>query len=188
MKSKTVKTSLAIFVSCILAVPATAGDPVVKPVIVRGGMGDKIVGENRIALQFKIGSRSTASRQLFVATATLPPGSSAVKHLHEIDEEALFVLEGEIKVTVGQESLTALPGDLVFVPPQTWMTLANASDRPAVVLGILPRAELEECFRAVYQPPESTSTPEHSGHGKSLHDLCRMQLPAQTAEPKTLPN
>lgn len=38
---------------------AAASEHVMKPVVVGSDMGDTLVGDNRIAVQFKIGSRST---------------------------------------------------------------------------------------------------------------------------------
>ena len=97
----------------------------------------------------KVGSVSTGSSQLFMAIATYVPGGETPTHLHEIDEELLYVLDGEVTVTLDDQEHTVGPGGTVIVPPGTWMAIANRTESPAVVMGVLPRGELEEVFRVL---------------------------------------
>src|SRR3546814_4996801 len=76
--------------------------------------------------------------------------SSDLAHLHEVDEEVLYVLEGEITLTLDDEVHTVGAGGTAFIPPGTWMKVENRSDALARVLGILPRGDVERCFRAIY--------------------------------------
>lgn len=110
-----------------------------------------------------------------MGTATLPPGAAVETHLHEIDEEVLYVIEGTLTVTLAGEEHTVEPGGIVFVPPGTWIALANRSDSPTKVLGVLPRGELEECFRALYHI-ETGGAAGGWQPGMTPRDLCRTRL------------
>ena len=108
------------------------------------------VQPNGVQGQSKVGSLSTGASQLSVGTATFPPRVETATHLHEIDEEVLYVLSGEIAVTLDGKGHKVGPGGTVFIPPGTWMAIANRTDAPAVVLGVLSRGEVEECFRVLF--------------------------------------
>lgn len=116
-------------------------------------------GENGFDAQFKVGSISTGSTKLYVATGVVPPDSETPPHLHEVDEEVLYVLEGEITLMLGDEVHTLRAGGTAFIPPGTWMQVSNKSTQPARVLGILSRGEVERCFRALYMPADYPRDP-----------------------------
>ncbi len=65
---------------------------------------------------------------------TLPPKFSTGRHVHRVQEETFYVLEGECEWQVGSESIRAIPGTFVFIPPGVSHNIANFSDRPARVL------------------------------------------------------
>lgn len=121
-----------------------------QPRVIAADEGVGSVGENGFITLIKVGSVSTGASQLYVGTGVVPPGTETPAHLHEVDEEVLYVLEGEITLTLGDEVHTVTTGGTAFIPPGTWMKVENRSDAPARVLGILPRGEVERCFRAIY--------------------------------------
>ena len=47
----------------------------------------------------------------------VPPGVVAPPHVHENEEEAFFVLEGDLVFWLGQEEIEAPPGTYVYIPP-----------------------------------------------------------------------
>ena len=62
---------------------------------------------------------------------TLPAGFSTGTHVHRVQEETFYVLEGECEWHVGGEKIRAKPGTYVFIPPGVPHNIANASDKPA---------------------------------------------------------
>jgi len=63
--------------------------------------------------------------------STVEPHFAGFKlHRHRRMTEAFYILEGALAVQLGEQTLTAVPGTLVFVPPGTWHTYANPGDRP----------------------------------------------------------
>src|SRR5260370_3009355 len=59
-----------------------------------------------------------------------PPRLIAPPHLHRSDDEAWYVLEGTLRVRVGQEVVEAGAGAAVFVPRGTPPTYSNPGPDP----------------------------------------------------------
>jgi mannose-6-phosphate isomerase-like protein (cupin superfamily) len=60
-------------------------------------------------------------------------------HVHDLDDECWYVLEGTLGFRVGDEELEAGTGDAVFVPAGTPHAYWNAGDGPARYLLVVPR-------------------------------------------------
>lgn len=65
---------------------------------------------------------------------TLPPRFATGRHVHRVQEETFYVLDGECEWQIGDDVVRASPGTFVFIPPGVPHNIANASDRPARVL------------------------------------------------------
>jgi quercetin dioxygenase-like cupin family protein len=65
---------------------------------------------------------------------TIPPGFSTGLHVHRVQEETFFVLEGECDWQVGNDRVRATPGTYLFLPPGVPHNIGNASDKIARVL------------------------------------------------------
>lgn len=78
---------------------------------------------------------------------TAPAGSlGPPPHIHESEEEALYVVEGELKVQIGERTLQASAGTFALVPRGTVHTFSNPAQRPARVLAIVSPAGFEKAF------------------------------------------
>jgi len=80
-------------------------------------------------------------------------------HLHDFDE-AFYVLEGELTFRVGEELLTAGPGELVFAPGGTPHTVANRSDAAARYVLIVTPGGFEREFARREARREGVDPPE----------------------------
>lgn len=71
----------------------------------------------------------------------LPPGAVGPEHDHHDVEEAFFVLEGELEVTIhdGDQKASRVLGyrDLIKVPPNTPRSLRNIGDTDALFIVML---------------------------------------------------
>jgi quercetin dioxygenase-like cupin family protein len=65
---------------------------------------------------------------------TVAPGFSTGLHVHAVQEETFYVLEGECEWQIGEERVQAGPGTYVFIPPGVPHSIGNASAGPAVML------------------------------------------------------
>jgi quercetin dioxygenase-like cupin family protein len=54
--------------------------------------------------------------QLAIVEITEPPGSEAPRHVHHKEDEAFWILEGDVTFEVGDTTIAAHPGDYVFGP------------------------------------------------------------------------
>lgn len=76
----------------------------------------------------------TDTRHTSMFDWTIPAQFSTGRHVHKVQEETFYVLEGECEWQIGDELICATPGMFVFIPPGVPHNIANISDRPARVL------------------------------------------------------
>ena len=102
---------------------------------------------------------------LSVVESTMPAGTTGPPlHRHGFDE-AFYVLDGELRLVLDDELMTAGAGDVVFAPRNAPHTLANHSDRPARFLIAFTPPGFEREFarriarRAGTEPPNWATGP-----------------------------
>jgi quercetin dioxygenase-like cupin family protein len=102
-----------------------------RPIIRRPsqGKGVKLAGR---PMTFLVTGSDTKHTSMF--EWTIPPGFSTGLHVHRVQEETFFVLEGECDWQVGSERVRATPGTFLFLPPGVPHNIGNASDKIARVL------------------------------------------------------
>lgn len=102
-----------------------------KAIIRKRGEGKSI----RLAghpMEFLVTGNDTRHTSMF--EWTIPPGFSTGLHVHRVQEETFYVLEGECDWQVGNERVSATPGTYLFLPPGVPHNIANTSDEIARVL------------------------------------------------------
>ena len=82
---------------------------------------------------------------------TLPPGFSTGRHVHRVQEETFYVLEGVCDWLIGAERIDAKPGTFVFIPPGVPHNIANNSDRVARVIMTVSPPGHEHYFEELAQ-------------------------------------
>jgi len=65
---------------------------------------------------------------------TIPAGFATGRHVHRVQEETFYMLEGECEWHVGDEVVRATPGTFLFIPPGVPHNITNTSKKPARVL------------------------------------------------------
>ena len=76
-----------------------------------------------------------------------PPGQGPAAHSHANMEESFYVLEGQYEFRIGEESVRAGPGTLVFVPPGTAHSFRNVGPIMAQTLCICSPPGIERFFQ-----------------------------------------
>ena len=147
-----------------------------RPRVIAAEEGFSSIGENGFITLIKVGSLYNGASQLYVGSGIVPPRTETPTHLHEVDEEVLYVLEGEIALTLNDEVHIVRKGGTAFIPPGTWMKVENRSDSPARVLGILPRGDVERCFRAIYPANDYYKT---EADRNADFAFCKTRMPEQ---------
>lgn len=75
-----------------------------------------------------------AIRNQSLAEATLPPGASTEPHYHPATEEIYYILGGQAKMRIGEETRSVKPGDAIAIPPGLPHRITNTGDRDLVFL------------------------------------------------------
>jgi mannose-6-phosphate isomerase-like protein (cupin superfamily) len=84
-----------------------------------------------------------------------PPRLIAPPHLHHNDDEAWYVLEGSLRVRVGEREVEAQAGSAVFVPRGTPHTYWNPGPGPTRYLLVMT-ANIYHLIQQIHAMPERT--------------------------------
>lgn len=110
-----------------------------------------------------LGSRHTyllSSPSLLVFESESPEGNGPPPHIHELEDESFYVIEGRLEILRDKESFTAAPGDFVNIPKGMLHTYKTASSRSRVLVMVTPGG-LDELFRLVGHPAGNESSDPH---------------------------
>jgi quercetin dioxygenase-like cupin family protein len=78
----------------------------------------------------KVDPQNGGSSHLVLGIEDLEPGGKIETHRHPGSDEILFLQTGTAKVTVGELSRDVHAGATVFIPADTWISLANTGPDP----------------------------------------------------------
>ena len=73
-------------------------------------------------------------------------GGGSTQHIHKAEEEAFYVLDGEVNVKVGEQTIRGAAGTFVLIPRGTVHAIWNAGLTPAKFLVIISPAGLEQLW------------------------------------------
>lgn len=116
-----------------------------RPVALGPGEGKTIEGPVGGPLTFKVRGEQTAGA-LTAFENVIPPGQGPPLHKHTSEGEAWYVLEGELRFQLGDETHDASAGSFVFVPSGVPHCFANLGDRDARILVLFTPAGMEPFF------------------------------------------
>ena len=69
-----------------------------------------------------------------LTSATMPPGGDGGLHVHTREDEAVYLLDGSLDVTIAEETFTLKAGQAYFAPRNIPHRLRNTGDIPARAL------------------------------------------------------
>jgi quercetin dioxygenase-like cupin family protein len=88
----------------------------------------------------------------FVMEAIVPPGGGPPLHIHTREDETFYVLDGECEIRLGDEKVTARPGDFVNIPRGRLHNFHNASSSPVRMILTFTPAGIEKFFEETLEP------------------------------------
>jgi len=103
-----------------------------RAVVVAPGTGRRVGNVEFLAL-------TDDTPRFNVSVITMAPGREGPSmHVHEDEDDAFYVLDGEITFTLGEEpeEIAAPPGTFVLVPPGVPHTFVNRTDTPVRILNL----------------------------------------------------
>jgi quercetin dioxygenase-like cupin family protein len=119
--------------------------PSTVAVVVAPGAGETIEGPAGGPLTFKVRGEQTGGA-LTAFENVIAPGDGPPLHVHANEDEAWYVLEGELGFRLGGETASAPAGSFVFVPRGTRHCFQNIGDQPARILVLFTPAGMERFF------------------------------------------
>ena len=108
-----------------------------QPIIVPPGSGEEFA-LNGGSFIHKVKSQDT-NGVFAVMEVVTPPGSGIDLHVHENEDELVTLLEGKIEVTLGDQTMNAIPGIMALLPrgiPHGFTNTGDCSSR--IIVTILP--------------------------------------------------
>jgi len=78
--------------------------------------------------------------------ASIPPGSGPPPHVHTKEDEAFYLLDGVLEITVGDEKQLVRGGDFIFLPRETVHCFTNPSVNAARALILVTPGGFEKFF------------------------------------------
>ena len=130
-------------------------------------------------LMFLVTGQDTKHTSMF--DWTLPAGFATGLHVHRVQEETFYVLEGECQWQIGEQQIRATPGTYVFIPPGVPHNIANASDKPARMIMTVSPPGHEQYFEELVKLVTKSGPPDAAAIAKLRARFDTEQLTALTA-------
>jgi mannose-6-phosphate isomerase-like protein (cupin superfamily) len=100
-----------------------------KPIVVPPGNGHRFGNVEFLA-------RTTDTPRFNVGIIEIVAGRVLEEHVHAGEDDAFYILEGELTFTFGDQEVAAPPGTFVLVPPGVEHGFRNDGARPVRMLNI----------------------------------------------------
>jgi mannose-6-phosphate isomerase-like protein (cupin superfamily) len=100
-----------------------------EPIVVRPGEGHRVGNVEFLA-------RTADTPRFTFGIIEIVPGRELEQHVHADEDDAFYIVEGEMTFTFGERSVAAPPGTFVLVPPGVEHGFRNDGERPVRMLNI----------------------------------------------------
>jgi quercetin dioxygenase-like cupin family protein len=115
-----------------------------QPVVVLPDSGEQLnIAGNQTFHKIK----STATNNAFsVMEFVTPPGKGVALHVHEREDELVYLLEGEIEVTLGNQKMKAVAGVIALMPRGIPHGFTNIGNTPSRLLDTILPGQFDNYF------------------------------------------
>jgi quercetin dioxygenase-like cupin family protein len=96
----------------------------------------------------------------FAMEALVPPGGGPPPHIHTREDETFYLLEGQVEFLLGEETISAGPGDFVNVPRGTVHRFQNTGTETARLVLTFNPAGIERWFEETLERAPNEVRPE----------------------------
>jgi quercetin dioxygenase-like cupin family protein len=105
-------------------------------------------------------------------------GNAPPRHIHHREDETFYVIDGEMTFSVGDETIMATPGTMVFAPRDVPHSFTIDSEQVRILVMVAP-AGAEGFFKACSVPAPSMTLPPSAGAPPYSEILKVMALAAE---------
>lgn len=109
----------------------------------------KLKGVNQNVIDIKISGKDTEGDLLLFEQTSLTQGRGVPLHVHPLQDEIFYVLQGEYFFQVGEDKHRLTVGDSIFLPrkvPHAWI---QVSEKGKLTVILQPAGKLEDFFVTV---------------------------------------
>lgn len=124
-----------------------------RPFALRPGEGATIEGPAGGPLTFKVRGEQSDGALLAIENV-IAPGDGPPLHRHAREDEAWYVIEGDLRFQLDEEIAEAPAGSFVFVPRGTPHCFQNVGAAPARILVLFTPSGMEAFFDRFSALPE----------------------------------
>ena len=107
------------------------------PVVVPPGQGHRVGNVEFLA-------RTVDTPRFNFAIIEIQPGRELEAHTHDAEDDAFYIVEGEMTFVFGEKAVPAPPGTFVLVPPGIEHGFRNEGTQPVRMLNIHAPAGFDE--------------------------------------------
>lgn len=137
------------------------GQPPLPPAALAAGDGELLhVGPTRDPVRIKV-SPPTPGRFAMI-TQEMAPGSRVPIHLHEKEDEIIYIQRGEGRADLDGKSFPLHAGSMLFVPQGTWHGGENTGREVLLWVAIYSPSGFEGYFREIAIPPGAAAPPRRT--------------------------
>jgi mannose-6-phosphate isomerase-like protein (cupin superfamily) len=106
-----------------------AGSAPVDPIVIPPGTGHRLGNVEFLA-------RTADTPRFNFGSIEIPPGRVLEEHVHDGEDDAFYIIEGEMTFELAGDEVAAPPGTFVLVPPGVEHGFRNDGDRPVRMFNI----------------------------------------------------
>ena len=100
-----------------------------QPIVIPPGQGHRVGNVEFLA-------RTVDTPRFTFAMIEIAPGRELESHVHADEDDAFYIVEGELTFTFGEQAVPAPPGTFVLVPPGVEHGFRNDQSQPVRMLNI----------------------------------------------------
>jgi quercetin dioxygenase-like cupin family protein len=109
----------------------------------------KLKGVNQNIIDIKISGKDTDGDLLVFEQTSLTQGKGVPLHVHPLQDEIFYVLQGEYYFQVGEDKHKLTVGDSIFLPRKTPHAWTQISEKGKLTVILQPAGKLENFFVTV---------------------------------------
>lgn len=120
--------------------------------ILHAGDGQRIPLAGGRELTIKVDSERTPGVRMSMVTEDLPPGAEILVHLHQREDELIFIRMGRGIATLGDREVPVSAGATIYVPQGVWHGLRNTGEGTLGMSAIYSPPGFEQAFKDSLRP------------------------------------
>jgi mannose-6-phosphate isomerase-like protein (cupin superfamily) len=144
-----------------------AQSPAATGVILHASEGQRIPMPDGRVVTVKVDSEMTPGVRMSMISEDLPPNSEIRVHLHQHEDETIFIRYGSGVATLGDREVPVSAGATIYVPQGVWHGLRNNGSETLGMSAVYSPPGFEQSFKDRLVRPNRTAA-ETEAHRKKF--------------------